>query len=252
MSDKATLTAYATRLGDNALILGQRMIELVAASPELEEELANANFALDYIGQARMFYTYAGECEGKGRGEDDFAFLRPEHDYHNLLLVEQPNGHFGDSITRQVLFESWYVLLLDALTRCSDEGISVIAARAIKEVRYHLRHSSQWLVRLGDGTQESHARVQQSLDELWRFTGEMFAPDDLDDEMRAVFNGPHLEIIEAQWREDVAAVISEATLTMPDDQWMASGGKQGRHTEYMGYILSEMQYMQRAYPEMKW
>lgn len=252
MSDKATLTAYATRLGDNALILGQRMIELVAASPELEEELANANFALDYIGQARMFYTYAGECEGKGRGEDDFAFLRPEHDYHNLLLVEQPNGHFGDSITRQVLFESWYVLLLDALTRCSDEGISVIAARAIKEVRYHLRHSSQWLVRLGDGTQESHARVQQSLDELWRFTGEMFAPDDLDDEMRAVFNGPHLEIIEAQWREDVAAVISEATLTMPDDQWMASGGKQGRHTEHLGYVLAEMQYLQRTYPGATW
>lgn len=252
MSDKATLTAYATRLGDNALILGQRMIELVAASPELEEELANANFALDYIGQARMFYTYAGECEGKGRGEDDFAFLRPEHDYHNLLLVEQPNGHFGDSITRQVLFESWYVLLLDALTRCSDEGISVIAARAIKEVRYHLRHSSQWLVRLGDGTQESHARVQQSLDELWRFTGEMFAPDDLDDEIRAVFNGPHLEIIEAQWREDVAAVISEATLTMPDDQWMASGGKQGRHTEYLGHVLAEMQYLQRTYPGATW
>ena len=252
MSDKATLTAYATRLGDNALILGQRMIELVAASPELEEELANANFALDYIGQARMFYTYAGECEGKGRGEDDFAFLRPEHDYHNLLLVEQPNGHFGDSITRQVLFESWYVLLLDALTRCSDEGISVIAARAIKEVRYHLRHSSQWLVRLGDGTQESHARVQQSLDELWRFTGEMFAPDDLDDEMRAVFNGPHLEIIEAQWREDVAAVISEATLTMPDDQWMASGGKQGRHTEYLAHVLAEMQYLQRTYPGATW
>lgn len=252
MSDRATLTAYATRLGDNALILGQRMIELVAASPELEEELANANFALDYIGQARMFYTYAGECEGKGRGEDDFAFLRPEHDYHNLLLVEQPNGHFGDSITRQVLFESWYVLLLDALTRCSDEGISVIAARAIKEVRYHLRHSSQWLVRLGDGTQESHARVQQSLDELWRFTGEMFAPDDLDDEMRAVFNGPHLEIIEAQWREDVAAVISEATLTMPDDQWMASGGKQGRHTEYLGHVLAEMQYLQRTYPGATW
>jgi ring-1,2-phenylacetyl-CoA epoxidase subunit PaaC len=228
------------------------MIELVAASPELEEELANANFALDYIGQARMFYTYAGECEGRGRGEDEFAFLRSEHDYHNLLLVEQPNGHFGDSITRQVLFESWYVLLLDALTRCSDEGISVIAARAIKEVRYHLRHSSQWLVRLGDGTEESHARVQQSLDELWRFTGEMFAPDDLDDEMRAVFNGPHLEIIEAQWREDVAAVISEATLTMPGDQWMASGGKQGRHTEHLGYVLAEMQYLQRTYPGATW
>ena len=163
MTDKSVLTAYATRLGDNALILGQRMIELVAAGPELEEELANANFALDYIGQARMFYTYAGECEGAGRSEDDFAFLRPEHEYRNLLLVEQPNGHFGDAIVRQVLFESWYLALLEVLTRCSDEGISDIAARAFKEVRYHLRHSSQWLVRLGDGTDESHARVQQSL-----------------------------------------------------------------------------------------
>ena len=176
MNSDQTVAAYATRLGDNALVLGQRMIELVAASPELEEELANANFSLDYIGQARLFYTYAGEREGAGRDEDDLAFVRPEHEYSNLLLVEQPNGHFGDSTVRQVLFDSWYVLLLEALTRCSDEGLSVIAARAIKEVRYHLRHSGQWLVRLGDGTDESHARVQASLDNLWRFTGEMFAP----------------------------------------------------------------------------
>ena len=252
MSDKATLAAYASRLGDNALVLGQRMIELVAASPELEEELANANFSLDYIGQARMFYTYAGECEGTGRDEDDFAFLRPEHEYQNLLLVEQPNEHFGESTVRQVLFESWYVLLLEALVRCSDEGISVIAARAVKEVKYHLRHSSQWLVRLGDGTEESHSRVQESLDNLWKFTGEMFSPDDLDDEMRAAFNGPHLEIIEAQWREDVAAIISEATLTQPDEQWMASGGKEGRHSEYFGYLLAELQYLQRTYPGATW
>ena len=252
MSSDATLAAYASRLGDNALILGQRMIELVAASPELEEELANANFSLDYIGQARMYYTYAGEREGAGRDEDDFAFLRPEHDYRNLLLVEQPNGHFGDSTVRQFLFESWYVLLLEALTRCSDEGISIIAARAIKEVRYHLRHSSQWLIRLGDGTEESHARVQASLDELWRFTGEMFAPDDLDDEMRAAFNGPHLEVIETQWRESVAAVLAEATLDMPDDQWMAIGGKQGQHSEHMGFLLAEMQHLQRAYPGATW
>lgn len=252
MSSDATLAAYASRLGDNALILGQRMIELVAASPELEEELANANFSLDYIGQARMYYTYAGEREGAGRNEDDFAFLRPEHDYKNLLLVEQPNGHFGHSTVRQFLFESWYVLLLDALTRCSDEGISVIAARAIKEVRYHLRHSSQWLVRLGDGTEESHARVQASLDDLWRFTGEMFAPDDLDDEMRAAFNGPHLEVIETQWRENVAAAIAEATLEMPADQWMATGGKQGQHSEHMGFLLAEMQHLQRAYPGATW
>jgi ring-1,2-phenylacetyl-CoA epoxidase subunit PaaC len=246
------MAAYASRLGDNALVLGQRMIELVAASPELEEELANANFSLDYIGQARMFYTYAGECEGTGRSEDDFAFLRPEHDYQNLLLVEQPNGHFGDSTVRQVLFESWYLHLLEALTRCSDEGISEIAARAIKEVRYHLRHSSQWLVRLGDGTEESHNRAQQSLDDLWKFTGEMFSPDDLDDDMRAVFNGPHLEIIEAQWREDIRAIVEQATLKMPGDQWMASGGKDGRHSEHFGYLLAEMQHLQRTYPGATW
>lgn len=246
------LAAYATRLGDNALVLGQRMIELVAASPELEEELANANFALDYIGQARMFYTYAGECEGKGRSEDDLAFLRPEHEYRNLLLVEQPNGHFGDALVRQFLFEAFYAHLLDALTRCSDEGISDIAARAIKEVRYHLRHSSEWLVRLGDGTEESHARVQQSLNELWRFTGEMFLPDDLDDDMRTTCNGPHLEIIEAEWRKDVATVVSNATLELPGDQWMASGGKQGRHTEHLGFLLAEMQHLQRTYPGATW
>ena len=252
MSDNLLMAAYASRLGDNALVLGQRMIELVAASPELEEELANANFSLDYIGQARMFYTYAGECEGAGRSEDDFAFLRPEHDYQNLLLVEQPNGHFGDSTVRQVLFESWYLHLLEALTRCSDEGISEIAARAIKEVRYHLRHSSQWLVRLGDGTEESHNRAQQSLDDLWKFTGEMFSPDDLDDDMRAVFNGPHLEIIEAQWREDIRAIVEQATLKMPGDQWMASGGKDGRHSEHFGFLLAEMQHLQRTYPGATW
>ena len=252
MSDNLLIAAYATRLGDNALVLGQRMIELVAASPELEEELANANFALDYIGQARMFYTYAGECEGAGRTEDDFAYRRPEHEYRNLLLVEQPHAHFGDALVRQFLFEAFYVHLLDALTRCSDEGLSVIAARAIKEVRYHLRHSSQWLIRLGDGTDESRTRVQGSLDELWRFTGEMFAPDDLDDEVRALFNGPHLEIIEAEWRKEVAAVLDQATLTMPADQWMAGGGKQGRHSEHLGFLLAELQYLQRTYPGASW
>jgi len=252
VSARETTAAYATRLGDNALILGQRMIELVAASPELEEELANANFSLDYIGQARLFYTYAGECEGAGRTEDDFAFQRPEHEYRNLLLVEQPNGHFGDSTVRSVLFESWYVLLLDALTRCSDEGIAAIAARAIKEVRYHLRHSSQWLVRLGDGTEESHARAQASLDNLWRYTGELFAADALDEAMLNDFNGPDLASIEAEWRRNVSAIVAEATLELPGDQWMASGGKQGRHTEHLGFLLAEMQYLQRTYPEAEW
>ena len=252
MSNKAISAAYATRLGDNALVLGQRMIELVAASPELEEELANANFSLDYIGQARMFYTYAGECEGAGRTEDDFAFLRPENEYRNLLLVEQPNGHFGDSTVRAVLFESWYVLLLDALTRCADDGIAAIAERAIKEVRYHVRHSSQWLVRLGDGTEESHSRAQASLDNLWRFTGEMFASDELDKQMRESLHGPDLAAIETQWRKNVAAIVAEARLELPGDQWMASGGKQGKHTEHFGFLLAEMQHLQRAYPGAEW
>ena len=252
MTDKELLAAYSTRLGDNALVLGQRMIELVAAGPELEEELANANLALDFIGQARLFYTYAGECEGEGRTEDDFAFLRREHEYRNLLLVEQPNGHFGDLVVRRFLFETFYVYLLDALTRCSDEGLSEIAARAVKEVRYHLRHSRQWLLRLGDGTVESHARVQESLDQLWQFTGEMFVPDELDDAMRAACNGPHLEIIEAEWRKDVSAAVAEATLLLPEDGWMASGGKQGRHSEHLGYLLAEMQFLQRSYPGASW
>ncbi len=228
------------------------MIELVAASPELEEELANANFSLDYIGQARMFYTYAGEREGKGRDEDDFAFLRPEHEYRNLLLVEQPNGHFGDSTVRAVLFESFYVLLLDALTQCDDEGLAGIAARAVKEVRYHLKHSSQWLVRLGDGTEESHERVQESLDSLWRYTGEMFAADDIDDTVRVAFAGPDLSAIAQQWRRAVTAIVNAATLEMPQDGWMASGGKEGRHTEHFGYLLADLQTMQRSYPGVTW
>jgi len=248
----AALIRYVTRLGDNSLVLGQRMIELVAASPELEEELANANFALDYIGQARMLYTYAGKREGQGRNEDDFAFLRPEHEYRNLLLVEQPNGHFGDSTVRAVLFESFYVLLLDALTRCSDEDLAGIAARAVKEVRYHLKHSSQWLVRLGDGTEESHARAQQSLDNLWRYTGEMFVTDDIDRIIRNEFDGPNLNVIAQQWRKAVAAIVSAATLELPEDGWMASGGKDGRHSEHFGFLLADLQYMQRTYPEATW
>ncbi len=252
MTPDAALTRYVTRLGDNALVLGQRMIELVAASPELEEELANANFALDYIGQARMFYTYAGEREGAGRGEDDFAFLRPEHEYRNLLLVEQPNGHFGDSTVRAVLFESFYVLLLEALTHCRDEGLAGIAARAIKEVRYHLKHSSQWLVRLGDGTEESHARVQASLNGLWTYTGEMFDADELDRIVRDEFGGPDLDDIATRWRNTVSTIVDKATLALPDDGWMASGGKDGRHSEHFGYLLAQLQHIQHSYPGAAW
>ncbi|NND46902.1 MAG: phenylacetate-CoA oxygenase subunit PaaC [Woeseiaceae bacterium] len=246
------MTAYILRLGDNALVLGQRMLELVAAYPELEEELANANFALDYIGQARMFYSYAGELEGAGRSEDDFAYFRPEHEFKNLLLVEQPNGHFGDTIVRQVLFDVYYLGLLEALTRCSDQRLAEIAARAEKEVRYHLRHSAQWLVRLGDGTEESHRKAQRSLDGLWRFTGEMFAADALDEAVLASFGGPNLADIAADWQKDISTIVDEATLSIPQETHMASGGKQGMHTEHFGYLVAEMQSLPRTYPGATW
>ena len=252
MNPEQALTAYVLRLGDNALILGQRMIELVAAYPELEEELANANFALDYIGQARMFYSYAGEREGKGRSEDDMAFQRTEQEFKNLLLVEQPNGHFGDSIVRQVLFDVYYLSLLGALTRCSDERLVEIAARAEKEVRYHLRHCAQWLIRLGDGTEESHRKVQQSLDDLWRYTGEIFAADELDELVMTLYGGPDLNTIATAWQKDVAAIVEQATLTLPQGHNMAIGGKQGIHTEHFGYLIAEMQNLPRTYPGATW
>ena len=252
MNRNDALLAYVLRLGDNALILGQRMVELVAAYPELEEELANANFALDYIGQARMFYTYAGELEGKGRSEDDFAFLRDENEYRNLLLIEQPNGHFGDSIAKLVLFDAFYLLQLEALVHCSDQRVTEIAARAEKEIRYHLRHNSQWLIRLGDGTELSHERAQEALDNLWRFTGEMFAADEVDNVFENEFDGPDLFRIRETWRSNVAGILEKATLAMPGDDWMASGGKAGRHSEYLGYMIAEMQYLQRAHPGANW
>lgn len=249
--DEAVL-GYVTRLGDNALILSQRMIEAVTLYPELEEELANANFALDYIGQARLFYSHAGKLEGAGRDEDDFAFLRDGPEYRNVLLLEQPNGHFGDMMAREFLFESFYLLQLEALERCSEEGVAEIAARAVKEIRYHSRHVSQWVVRLGDGTEESHARMQQAIDDHWQFSGELFAADDVDDAFGAACDGPDLEAIREQWHANVAVVLDEATLARPVDEWMASGGKQGRHSEHLGYLLAEMQHLQRVHPGATW
>ena len=252
MNKDAALLAYATRLGDNALILAQRMIEAVTLCPELEEELANANFSLDYIGQARLFYSCAGKLEGKDRDEDDFAFLREGHEYRNVLLVEQPNGHFGDMMARQLLFESFYLLQLEAIEQCKNPGLAEIAARAVKEIRYHLRHVSQWVVRLGDGTDESHARMQQSIDDHWQYTGELFVADEIDTIIANVFNGPDLDSIRDQWHSNVAAVLAEATLEKPGDDWMASGGKQGRHSEHLGFLLAEMQHLQRSHPGAKW
>ncbi len=244
MSDKKALLNYVLQLGDNALITAQRMIERVTGEPELEEELANANFALDYIGQARMFYSYAGEMEGSGRTEDDFAYLRDAQEFRNFLLVEQPNGHFGESIVRQVLFETFYLLQLQALMFCGDQRLAEIAARAEKEIRYHLRHARKWLVRLGDGTEDSHERVQQALAQLWRFTGEFFEA--------GAFDGPDLTQLQQEWNKQIAAVLDEATLSLPENQGIETGGRLGQHSEYFGFLIAEMQHMQRAFPGATW
>ena len=199
-----------------------------------------------------MFYSYAGELEGQGRTEDDFAFLRADNEYQNLLLLEQPNGHFGDTIVRLVLFDSFYALQLEGLLRCVDPRLAEIAARAIKEVRYHLRHVSQWLIRLGDGSEESHDRVKQSLQDLWRFTDEFFAGDDVDDCIRDVWLGPDLAKIRDTWHSNVANLLATATLEMSEDASMVSGGRQGSHTEHMGHLIAEMQQLQRSYPGANW
>ena len=252
MSKKQTLIAYVSRLGDNAMVLGQRLIEIVAAGPELEEELANANIALDYLGQARMFYSYAGELEGEGRGEDDFAFRREEGDFRNLLLIEQPNGHFGDTIARQVLFDIFYLLQLEALQICSDERLAEIATKSAKEIRYHIRHGRKWIIRLGDGTEESHERIAKSVQDLWVYTGEMFVHDDLDHAMSKDWNGPDLSTLKERWHAEVAEMLKEAAIALPESEWMAGGGKQGRHTEHFGYLIAEMQHLQRVHPGLSW
>ena len=252
MTRDEALFRYTCRLGDNALVLAQRMVEVVTAMPDLEEELANANFALDYLGQARMFYSYAGELEGKGRSEDDFAFLRDENEYRNLLLLEQENGHFGDTIAKLVLFDTFYLAQLEVLATCSDKRLTEIAVRAAKEIRYHLRHNRHWLVRLGDGTDESHTRMQEAVDTVWRYTGEMFTADEVDVVFAAEFNGPDLNEIHKLWQKEMAEILEQATLRLPEDTGMASGGKDGRHSEAFGYMLAEMQYLPRTYPGAAW
>ncbi|MBL7791740.1 MAG: phenylacetate-CoA oxygenase subunit PaaC [Saprospiraceae bacterium] len=243
---------YLLRLGDNALILGQRLSEWCGHGPVLEQDIAMTNIALDHIGQARSIYAYAAELEGKGRSEDDIAFLRDAWDFHNIQLVEQPNEDWAYTIVRQFLFDSANYYLYQSLTRSSDEQIKAIAEKSLKEITYHLRYSSEWMIRLGDGTELSHQKMQTALNDLWMFSGEMLMMDELDALMRDLGIGADLDaikpLVDAKRRE----IISEATLHIPENQWMQSGGKQGRHSEFLGHILSDMQFMQRAYPGMSW
>ncbi|MCZ6499167.1 MAG: phenylacetate-CoA oxygenase subunit PaaC [Gammaproteobacteria bacterium] len=252
MNKEKALIAYVTRMGDNAIIMAQRLSEWVGHGPELEEEMAMGNFALDYVGQSRMYFSYAGELEGKGRSEDDICFLRDGWDYGNVLLLEQPNGDYGETIARLVLFETFYSLQLGALVTSPAKKLAEIAARAIKESTYHLRHAGHWLIRLGDGTDESHRRVQDAIDRLWTYTGELFEADQVDQIMQSDWEAPDLTDLRGHWHRQIDELLAKATLQKPDDGWMDSGGKNGHHSEHLGYILAEMQSLQRTYPGANW
>jgi ring-1,2-phenylacetyl-CoA epoxidase subunit PaaC len=243
---------YVLRLADTSLVLGQRLGEWVGHAPALEEDLGLANIALDLLGQARMLLTYAGEMEGRGRSEDDLAMGRDQSDFLNFALVEQPNGDFGRTIVRQLLIDAFQLELYEALQRSSDARLAEIAAKALKETRYHFRYSAGWVVRLGDGTEESHRRVQSALDELWRFTRELFAEDDIDREMAAAGVAPSLAELQPRWSARIDEVLQEATLARPADAPYSWFGKRGEHTEHLGYLLAEMQFLHRAYPGATW
>lgn len=246
-----TVSAYALRLGDNGLVLSQRLGAWCGHAPELEIDLALANIGLDLLGQARNFLACAAEREGQG-DEDTLAFGRDERQFHNLLLAEQPNGNFADTIARQYLMDAWNVALYERLIHSSDSQLAAIAAKAIKEARYHLRFSRGWLVRLGDGTEISSQKMQQAIDNLWRFTAELFEADDV--ELELIESGVAVDprILRQPWEHEVFAGLREATLRVPDQTAYRTGGKRGLHTEHLGPMLAEMQYLQRAYPGQQW
>lgn len=252
MTPQAAHIDYLIRLGDNALILSQRLGEWCGHGPVLEQDMALTNIALDLLGQTRMLYTRASELEGKGRTDDDIAFLRDAHAFRNVLLVEQPNEDWAYTIARQFYFDVYNFYNYQALLNSRDEQLVAIAEKAIKEVTYHLRFSSEWMLRLGDGTETSHKKIQQAVDDLWMFTGELTEPNETDRLVAAAGIGPDLDAIRTQWNAKVHEVLNEATLTQPAGDWMQSGGKDGRHSEHLGYILADMQFLQRTYPGNQW
>jgi ring-1,2-phenylacetyl-CoA epoxidase subunit PaaC len=246
------LIQYVLRRADDALILGHRLSEWCGHAPMMEEDMALANMGLDLIGQARALYAYAGEIEGAGHDEDAFAYWRDERGYRNLLLVEQPNGDFAKTILRQFFYAAFAHPYWRAMMRSTDATLAAIAAKAEKELAYHLRHASEWAIRLGDGTAESHRRAANALEELWPYTGEIFEADTIDREMIAAGIGIDPEGLLGTWRDTIAKVLDEATLAMPSETWMQKGGRSGRHSEHLGYLLADLQYLQRAIPGASW
>ncbi|MFN3875134.1 MAG: 1,2-phenylacetyl-CoA epoxidase subunit PaaC [Flavobacteriales bacterium] len=246
------LFTYALRLGDDLLILSHRLSEWCGHGPILEEDIALTNRALDHLGEARNLLTYAGQVEGKGRTEDDFAYLRMERQFANVKLVEQPNGDYARTIARSFLFDAYHLPLMQALSKSADAQLAAIAGKSVKEATYHLRASSDWMIRFGDGTEDSHQRAQAALDDLWTFTGELFESDAVLEEMAKAGIAPDMAAVKAAWSKTVDEVLAEATLKRPADGFMATGGRKGLHTEHMGYILAEMQHVVRAYPGAQW
>jgi phenylacetate-CoA oxygenase, PaaI subunit len=246
-----SIAIYAQRLGDNSLVLSQRLGAWCGHAPELEIDLALANIGLDLLGQARNFLAYAAERQGSG-DEDTLAFGRDERQFSNVLLVEQPNGNFADTIVRQFLMDAWHVELYSRLVNSRDAQIAAIAAKAIKEVRYHLRFSRGWLVRLGDGTEVSSQKMQQALNEIWRFTDELFQADAV--ELELIEQGIAVDVRELKnvWQTTVSSALQDAGLKQPEEAAYRTGGKQGLHTEHLGPMLAEMQYLQRMFPALQW
>jgi ring-1,2-phenylacetyl-CoA epoxidase subunit PaaC len=243
---------YLLRLADDRLVLGHRLSEWCGHGPILEEDIALANIALDLIGQASALLRLAGEIEGKGRSEDALAYFRDAIEFRNAQLVELPNGDFASTIVRQFLFDAWDVLVLERLTSAKHEGLAGIAAKALKEAKYHLRHTAEWVRMLGDGTAESHRRAQRALDDLWPYTAELFMMDDVDRQALGDGVGVDVASLEPRWRQMVDEVMAEATLVVPKHAFSPRGGRTGRHTEHLGHMLAEMQSLARAYPGATW
>ena len=246
------LFEYLLRLGDANLILSHRLSEWVGHAPAIEEELAIGNTALDLLGQAQLWLNLAAETKNDGRDADKLAYLRDAGQYRNLLLVEQPNGDFAHTLTRQFFFDSFHYLLLDALAKSSNAAIAAIAAKAIKEVSYHLRRSRDWVITLGDGSDESHRRMLIAIDNLWAYTGELFEMDSVDSELLDAGIAANLAYLREPWLREINSTFAKATLTVPQNNWAQRGGKRGVHTEHLGFLLAEMQFLQRAYPNATW
>jgi ring-1,2-phenylacetyl-CoA epoxidase subunit PaaC len=252
VSTMPALATYALRLGDDALVLSHRLGEWIANAPQLEEDVALGNIGLDLLGQARMLLSHSGALEGSGRSEDDLAYLRDERAFLNLQIVEQPNGDFAVTIARQLMFSTYQLALYERLTTSADETLAGVAGKAVKEVAYHRDHATQWVLRLGDGTEESHHRMQSGLERMAPFVDEMFATDQLEQSLVADGVAVDASVLRGDWEHYVDAVLRQATLEPPTPTWVAHGGRSGVHSESFGYLLAEMQHLHRSHPGASW